>query len=398
MNSFKVVMVALMLAGCGGDTGPKAFTCVNDSQCTVGGVAGKCIKSQCAVPSSRCPSGYVFDSSAGSLAGTCLPEKGDLTKLCLSNDDCLSGFCSDGVCCDADCSGSCHSCNAPGTAGHCIDTPLNQADPKKVCIDDGTVCGHSGLCDGNGGCLFAPPTKACSSPACSNGVVSEAAMCTGSGTCGAPVTHVCDPFVCNTDGSDCFSMCTDNNQCKAPNTCMGGSCGKLANGGKCTDGTSCQSGNCVDGTCCSVPSCGTCFRCDVNGAGTCAPAPAHTVDPTCAAQDKSTCGMSNQCDGAGHCAPWPDGTACSNFGCLENTSPTSTVWTQEMGVCQAGACSKPDPRCGAVLCYAPYQNYSWRCNTNPCNCDASGMQCAPGYTCQQCVLDPKQSVRFGKCL
>lgn len=396
MNSLKVALIALVLVGCAGNNVKKPFTCAVDSQCSVGGVLGKCIAGKCAVPSAQCSSGYVYDSSAGTLAGMCLPGKQALKATCSTADDCLSGFCADGVCCDADCSGSCHSCNAPGTEGHCVNTALNQADPKKACVDDGTPCGHNGLCDGNGGCLFAPPTKTCGTAGCVNGVMSEAALCSGSGACLASVTHVCDPYVCKADGSECETTCTDAAQCKSPNTCTGNSCGKLANGAKCSDATTCLSGNCVDGTCCGSPGCPACNRCDVNGNGTCAPAIAKSVDNRCPAQDASTCGMSNLCDGSGHCMAWPDGTQCSNFGCEENTSPTSSVWVQETGVCQGGACSKPDPKCGGYLCLAPYQQFTWRCMPY-CQCGVQPpvMACAPGYSCQMCSTDGNYR---GKCL
>jgi hypothetical protein len=38
---------------------------------------------------------------------------------CQGNDQCASGFCSQGVCCDRACDGACQACNLPGREGTC---------------------------------------------------------------------------------------------------------------------------------------------------------------------------------------------------------------------------------------------------------------------------------------
>jgi hypothetical protein len=47
------------------------------------------------------------------------------------NDECASGFCANGVCCDSACDGACESCNQPRTTGQC--TPLPNPDAGLGC-------------------------------------------------------------------------------------------------------------------------------------------------------------------------------------------------------------------------------------------------------------------------
>jgi hypothetical protein len=39
---------------------------------------------------------------------------------CSANNECSSGFCVDGVCCDSACDQQCTTCNVVGAAGHCV--------------------------------------------------------------------------------------------------------------------------------------------------------------------------------------------------------------------------------------------------------------------------------------
>ena len=52
---------------------------------------------------------------------------------CTRNTQCLSGTCSDGVCCNVNC-GKCGSCNTPGTEGTCIPIAAG-TDPENECMD-----------------------------------------------------------------------------------------------------------------------------------------------------------------------------------------------------------------------------------------------------------------------
>ncbi len=70
-------------------------------------------------------------------------------EICISDADCVSGFCVDGVCCATQCSDSCFMCNLPGSDGVCTKVPVGVDDPTAdiPCLStDGNTCRY-GLCD-----------------------------------------------------------------------------------------------------------------------------------------------------------------------------------------------------------------------------------------------------------
>jgi hypothetical protein len=115
----------------------------------------------------------------GGAKSTC-PSQFVLGHVCLRNTQCLSGTCSDGVCCDKNCD-KCGSCNTPGKEGTCIPIPAgtdpemecisNASDPMKKCAGlcngqaacqyplAGTACGLCAACDGSGLCNQLPASK-----------------------------------------------------------------------------------------------------------------------------------------------------------------------------------------------------------------------------------------------
>ena len=89
---------------------------------------------------------------------------------CTQPAACLSGVCSDGVCCATACGGACLSCNLPGSVGLCAVAPAGQ-DPRLDCPAQGPeTCGRAGACDGNGACRRHPDGTICATGrACSGG-------------------------------------------------------------------------------------------------------------------------------------------------------------------------------------------------------------------------------------
>jgi hypothetical protein len=68
-------------------------------------------------------------------------------QACALGVECLSGVCSDGVCCSTGCSLACKSCNVTGLAGACSNIPAMQHDSNPA----GT-CSGVNFCDGKGAC------------------------------------------------------------------------------------------------------------------------------------------------------------------------------------------------------------------------------------------------------
>jgi len=124
-------------------------------------------------------------------------------SACLDGNECLNGFCVDGVCCSTSCEGTCVTCNAAGLEGQCSPMPIGQ-DPEGECgpcmrcggtgtckplgfgLDEPGECGLCQMCDGKGSCA---PVTAGSDPAQACGACS---ICDGAGGC-APVSLGDDP-------------------------------------------------------------------------------------------------------------------------------------------------------------------------------------------------------------
>jgi len=118
---------------------------------------------------------------------------------CTSRDQCASGFCSDGVCCNQDCRGSCMSC-AGATPGTCAPAAVG-ADPHNDCTAQPmATCGTTGLCDGAGACRLYPASTPCgSTPSCSSSgtAVVLTRVCNGTGACVPDTVHDCQGFLCS---------------------------------------------------------------------------------------------------------------------------------------------------------------------------------------------------------
>ncbi|MCY1022690.1 hypothetical protein [Pyxidicoccus sp. MSG2] len=68
---------------------------------------------------------------------------------CSVSAQCETGWCVDGVCCQTACSGTCESCNLPGTEGLCTTVPAGEPRP-----------GTCASCNGDGGCDMPWPEDA----------------------------------------------------------------------------------------------------------------------------------------------------------------------------------------------------------------------------------------------
>ena len=84
-------------------------------------------------------------SGLGCLSGTCLRLN---AQFCSLNSECQSGFCTDNVCCESSCSGTCEKCNQVGFLGFCDAIP-NGTDPDNECPSGS---GLAGVCNGARAC------------------------------------------------------------------------------------------------------------------------------------------------------------------------------------------------------------------------------------------------------
>jgi hypothetical protein len=144
-------------------------------------------------------------------------------KPCLVGDQCQSGKCVDGACCESSCASPCHACNMAESAGKCVPAPEG-TDLRGDCPrDEPASCQRDGACDGRGGCRLYTATTECAPGACSAATESAARLCDGLGTCRPPAsTRSCAPNVCN--GSSCGTQCGSNAECQMGFSCSNGAC------------------------------------------------------------------------------------------------------------------------------------------------------------------------------
>jgi len=94
------------------------------------------------------PKGFCSGEQACDGKGACLAANG---FSCTIDNECASGQCVDGVCCNVACDKTCESCAQNGLVGTCSPVPYN-TDPDNECLGPHPSCG--GMCDGNRSCKF----------------------------------------------------------------------------------------------------------------------------------------------------------------------------------------------------------------------------------------------------
>ena len=314
---------------------------------------------------------------------------------CSIADDCASGHCFDGVCCEQDCSGACHSCAIPGSVGTCLLAEVG-SDPRDDCPDDGSAsCGRDGTCDGSGACRKYPTGVVCKQPSCNGSTLTLAFRC-AAGACAPTSGQPCDPYVCS-DAASCGKTCTKNQDCTSPNTCNNGSCGKRPLGDPCDLADDCNSGICQQKVCCSTTCTGTCQSCALPGSqGACTNVP-ERQDPLdqCNDAGAASCGTDGSCDGAGACQPYPRGTTCrpaagvcdvaetcagGGVACPPDGFVSGTLCRASQGLCDlAEACSGTAAACPLDIVAPPgtaCRQLAGLCDVAE-TCDGNSVTCPP---------------------
>ncbi|HYP78130.1 MAG TPA: hypothetical protein VER12_19290 [Polyangiaceae bacterium] len=251
-------------------------------------------------------------------------------------NSCLSGYLADGVCCDKDCEGACHSCSDPTAPGIC--QLVSGPAPAQHACDRHVQC-SAGLCPDN--CDASHP--------CESGF-----FCGGDRTCHEVIPR---GIACTT-------------------------------GGECADGRPC-----VDGVCCESTCSGSCEACNQpDRLGLCRPLPSGELPRAghapCADADPQCAGA---CDGrtTDRCAfPDPD----LHRRCGDDAMCTPTGEFHSAGECNGGTCVVTIEQCGSYdcdrqggclnMCQSTTDCASgYHCNGGDCmHCDKDACA-AQGYTC-----------------
>ena len=288
--------------------------------CNLGALTGTCTPIPAGQdPQSECDLGFCSGTGAACVVcardtdckpgafcsnGACVLEV-KLGDPCGADDNaCGSGFCTDGVCCNARCDQPCQTCTALGLGGTC--TSLAPGDVDPTC--GGFLCTAAGTCaTGCAGDAECAPGTACVGGACVAGRGNGAA-CAGDADCASGQCVQVPGGVQVCCESSCEGLCM---ACSAAGACVpaalgtdprgecaGTACDGLGNcqqgliqmGQSCSGPGDCASGFCVDGYCCENACNGTCESCDQAGLeGLCLAHPAGT-DP------EAECGA-YQCEG-----------------------------------------------------------------------------------------------------
>ena len=272
----------------------QAQSCQSGDQCLSGHCKdGRCCNEACRASCQACDlpgapgicgavtAGEDRDSCYGdkrcSGLGACLLKDG---RGCDSATQCLSGYCRDGLCCNAACTGHCLACNLPSGKGVC--TPVLGAEDADTCSDT-RACDDAGLC------------KLKDGRACQSGADCLTGYCRDNVCCHEPCAGTCR--ACNLPGQagDCLFVVNeeDGDSCSGNRACdAGGSC-KLLLAQGCSSGDECLSGACQDSVCCDSDCSGTCRACNLNGhEGSCAKV---------VLADDDTCTGDKTCNTAGDC-------------------------------------------------------------------------------------------------
>ncbi len=128
---------------------------------------------------------------------------GGLGSDCATNNDCVAGYCVDGLCCESECDSPCHSCSLPGKEGLCVEE------------QNGASCSDGDLCNGEevcllGECVAGTPLDCVDDDPCTDDVCSPTLGCLN------------DPWPDGYPCGDC--MACEQGVCQAADCDAGGGC------------------------------------------------------------------------------------------------------------------------------------------------------------------------------
>ncbi|HVT08857.1 MAG TPA: hypothetical protein VHO67_15470, partial [Polyangia bacterium] len=368
---------------CSGDAVVGAFACDGNGQCKPGVSLMLCIPYTCNPATGSC---YQSCDSAAMCqnGGSCdfateSCGKAQNGQSCTKDSGCISGHCVDKVCCNSACSGACTACNLPGRLGTCLPVDMGKPDPRALCVDQGSAsCGHTGACDGVGGCANYARDTQCLMPSCTGNRLNTAGTCDGLGSCRAPNVQNCHPFRCA--GGACTKSCETDTDCDDGAICQNKTCGPKPPGFPCGGASECASGFCVDGVCCETACTGTCHSCALPGSpGRCQTVAADNVDPRgqCKDQGAATCGTNGKCDGTGSCERYAVGTTCDSEKCSAGVyTPPSTC--NATGQCVAGDAHPCAPYvCNGSQCFSTCATNDQCKAPNSCVSNSCGLKVPP---------------------
>ena len=334
-------------AGQGGSAGAGGAVCMCDgaddgNECTTDVLgacpAGELAKCHQVVPGQPCSAGpsYVCGLD-GTCSGDCLVCPDDPAcaarcggQICPDDAGCKTGYCEQGVCCNAECIGPCKSCNREGTVGSCTQLAVGLQVPG--CDTIIAAQGKVDACDNDGTCSTFVQAGWPLGHACATPDQCISARCKASG-CVSPVDQPClEDLECSSNRCDPVT-----HTCKP---CSG------AGAVPCRPGTTCVG----SGVCMVLPG-------EPAFSNECV-APAAPVRLLCVSPVNAPCIKHEECESHhckdGTCAPMCNGNADCPAGvtcdlawkqCKLPKGAFCIAGTSQQDACQSGKCSGFPPRC-----------------------------------------------------
>jgi hypothetical protein len=194
--------------------------CDANGQCVDG--TGNCGSFACANGICGVCCGSSRDCAAGFVCRNCtcvapLP----VGEACGSTEQCASGHCRDGRCCDRACNGQCEACDLAGLAGTCSAVTGAPRGSRTACTGSaGSAC--AGSCDGvvRDACIYPAAGKPCGDAECVDDQRVNHA-CDGAGLCSATPAS-CGVYACAAGA--CKTSCVGDSDCSNGYVCRDALC------------------------------------------------------------------------------------------------------------------------------------------------------------------------------
>jgi hypothetical protein len=143
---------------------------------------------------------------------------------CTVGDECASGHCVDGFCCDTACTGQCEWCGDSASPGVCKANPAGAPRGSRAACNGEPAC--AGQCDGTkrDSCVAVPAKTECAPAMCSGDKRIPASACDGAGICTPGALEDCGSYTCDVNAAECKRDCSRDPDCRAGFTCIDGRC------------------------------------------------------------------------------------------------------------------------------------------------------------------------------
>jgi hypothetical protein len=183
--------------------------------------------SDVAAPDAEMTGNDAFDSSSilkpdAMVDAAALPPSRN-GQACGDDNQCQSGHCADGFCCNQVCNGPCESCGLAGSLGKCKNLSAGSTAKHEACsAESAASCGRTGKCDGRGGCALFSPATICRAPRCDGDTYILPGLCSGDGVCEVSRQVPCAPYSCRYNM--CNVPCSDHSVCPPGTLCTPQGC------------------------------------------------------------------------------------------------------------------------------------------------------------------------------